>query len=435
MWTNFSEILCYKVEQYQIDTLFLESNCQPRVLHDGGVNHSPSAFTPRRALAITLNRDCLWSGMISTAIKKRASYPLEMESSGFSGEKHKHSAIRNYLLGLILSGRLPQGTKVPSEYALAERFSANKTTCNKAVSMLASEGYLTRRRGAGTFVSDPSIRQRPCIGVLMNLRAGSFFSNLLVGIQEEAFDRGYGVQFFSPPAGEFDPDKFRHFLESSGVKGMVINRPFQRWFAGMENLYLNTSVPNARVSQVQTDDFQAGYLLGSYFLKMGHRHIAFVSQDDARSDLQQRAAGFRKALEEGKATDSLQRLQNFSKKANNLHSVLQRMLASDHRITGIAFDSVYVAGEAFRILSKLDFAVPSAISIAGMGNLAPGEQTLQITTINQYPMLMGHAAAETLINQIEGKLKKPASIVIPVDLIPGETVIRIERHGLTDQKI
>ncbi len=402
MWTNFSEILCYKVEQYQIDTLFLESNCQPRVLHDGGVNHSPSAFTPRRALAITLNRDCLWSGMISTAIKKRASYPLEMESSGFSGEKHKHSAIRNYLLGLILSGRLPQGTKVPSEYALAERFSANKTTC---------------------------------IGVLMNLRAGSFFSNLLVGIQEEAFDRGYGVQFFSPPAGEFDPDKFRHFLESSGVKGMVINRPFQRWFAGMENLYLNTSVPNARVSQVQTDDFQAGYLLGSYFLKMGHRHIAFVSQDDARSDLQQRAAGFRKALEEGKATDSLQRLQNFSKKANNLHSVLQRMLATDHRITGIAFDSVYVAGEAFRILSKLGFAVPSAISIAGMGNLAPGEQTLQITTINQYPMLMGHAAAETLINQIEGKLKKPASIVIPVDLIPGETVIRIERHGLTDQKI
>jgi DNA-binding LacI/PurR family transcriptional regulator len=193
--------------------------------------------------------------MIRTALKKRVTSSPVVGSKGCSGENQKHSAIRNYLLGRVLSGQLPPGAKVPSEYTLAKRFSANKTTCNKAVSMLASEGYLTRRRGAGTFVSDSSIRQqRPCIGVLMKLRAGSFFSNLLVGIQEKAFDRGYGVQFFNPPEGGDDPDKFRHFLETAGVKGMVISRPFHRSFAGMQNLYLNTSVPHPGVSQVQTDD-------------------------------------------------------------------------------------------------------------------------------------------------------------------------------------
>lgn len=85
--------------------------------------------------------------MIRTALKKKAASSREMGSNGCSGENHKHSAIRNYLLGRVLSGQLPAGAKVPSEYALAKRFSANKTTCNKAVSMLASEGYLTRRRG------------------------------------------------------------------------------------------------------------------------------------------------------------------------------------------------------------------------------------------------------------------------------------------------
>ena len=396
----------------------------------GRVNDSPSVFDSRRALAITLKHVCLDTGMIRTALKKRVTSSPVVGSKGCSGENQKHSAIRNYLLGRVLSGQLPPGAKVPSEYTLAKRFSANKTTCNKAVSMLASEGYLTRRRGAGTFVSDSSIRQqRPCIGVLMKLRAGSFFSNLLVGIQEKAFDRGYGVQFFNPPEGGDDPDKFRHFLETAGVKGMVISRPFHRSFAGMQNLYLNTSVPHPGVSQVQTDDFQAGYLLGKYFLKLGHRQIAFISQDNSRPDLQQRAEGFRKALQEAKATDSLERLQAFSKKARNLHSVLQRMLSADHRITGIAFDSVYVAGEAYGILNKLGFPVPSSISIAGIGNLAIGEQTLQITTINQYPLLMGHTAAETLINQIEGKPKPSSPILIPVELIPGETVRRIEEQG------
>lgn len=57
---------------------------------------------------------------------------------------------------LILDGRLPLGTRLPAERELAGALGVSRTTTSAAYALLRSEGYLTSRRGAGSFASFPS---------------------------------------------------------------------------------------------------------------------------------------------------------------------------------------------------------------------------------------------------------------------------------------
>jgi GntR family transcriptional regulator len=82
----------------------------------------------------------------------------------------------NQLLGdLIDSGEFRIGSKFLTERQVCERFGVSRTTANKALSNLVSEGLLAFRKGVGTFV-----RGRP---LDYNLRA-------LVSFTEEAIAAG-----------------------------------------------------------------------------------------------------------------------------------------------------------------------------------------------------------------------------------------------------
>jgi GntR family transcriptional regulator len=55
--------------------------------------------------------------------------------------------------------RLQVGTAIPSERQLSADLGVSRLTVRAALDELVREGYLVRRRGAGTFVSEPKIAQ------------------------------------------------------------------------------------------------------------------------------------------------------------------------------------------------------------------------------------------------------------------------------------
>lgn len=66
-----------------------------------------------------------------------------------------HRRIYADLEGLILSGELSPGDRIPFEHELTERYGCSRMTVSKAISELAGRGLVTRRRRAGTFVAQP----------------------------------------------------------------------------------------------------------------------------------------------------------------------------------------------------------------------------------------------------------------------------------------
>jgi len=60
------------------------------------------------------------------------------------------------LLGQIRAGALAPGQRIPSEHELAGRYGVGRPTVRQATGTLVRRGFVRRRRGAGTFVREPS---------------------------------------------------------------------------------------------------------------------------------------------------------------------------------------------------------------------------------------------------------------------------------------
>lgn len=59
----------------------------------------------------------------------------------------------------IADGRLPLGSRVPTEQALAERYGVARMTVRHALDRLTTAGLLVRRQGIGTFVAKTKIER------------------------------------------------------------------------------------------------------------------------------------------------------------------------------------------------------------------------------------------------------------------------------------
>jgi GntR family transcriptional regulator len=62
-------------------------------------------------------------------------------------------AVRERLLSRIQSGSLRPGERLPPEPELAARFGVSRATLREALRGLADDGWITRTRGAGTYVT------------------------------------------------------------------------------------------------------------------------------------------------------------------------------------------------------------------------------------------------------------------------------------------
>jgi DNA-binding GntR family transcriptional regulator len=61
--------------------------------------------------------------------------------------------VRNELKELIVSGKAPVGSRLPSETDLCDLYNVSRITLREAVQGLVQEGYLVRRQGSGTYVT------------------------------------------------------------------------------------------------------------------------------------------------------------------------------------------------------------------------------------------------------------------------------------------
>lgn len=68
--------------------------------------------------------------------------------------------LKNILLDKIKSGEYPAGSLIPSERELSESLGISRMTARQAINLLASERYLVREKGKGTFVNELKFEQR-----------------------------------------------------------------------------------------------------------------------------------------------------------------------------------------------------------------------------------------------------------------------------------
>ncbi len=77
------------------------------------------------------------------------------------------------ILNRILEGEYPEGARLPTEHALAERFATSRPTVREALARLRADGIIVTRHGSGTTVArrpDPDVRRFAPLETLSDIR-------------------------------------------------------------------------------------------------------------------------------------------------------------------------------------------------------------------------------------------------------------------------
>ncbi len=106
----------------------------------------------------------------------------------------KHHQVFSTILREIQNGKWKEGDRLPSEAQLVERFGHSRITVGRALRDLVAAGVISRRAGAGSFVSRPSTDTRLSFGLLIaDLGETDIFEPICRGMMASPLARAHAL--------------------------------------------------------------------------------------------------------------------------------------------------------------------------------------------------------------------------------------------------
>ncbi len=235
--------------------------------------------------------------------------------------------LKEYIYGLICENHDRPDYKLPSENMLCATFSVSRITVKKALASVEEEGYITRVKGSGTYIRQSAdisrlakyaptpdvndndsykITKKRTLGLILPDINSRYALQIISGVQEKAAAAGWDVILAS---AMFDSEKEEETVRKllSSVDALIIS-PIDYSIYNKEILklslkrfpmvVLDNTLKGIDTDAVASDNKKASFDATAYFLNLGKRNIAVVTQPTHKVlTLLERLSGYRQALE------------------------------------------------------------------------------------------------------------------------------------------
>lgn len=351
----------------------------------------------------------------------------------------------------IESGDYQPGDRIPSEALLIQEFGVSRPTVARAIQDLERRGLVSRRRGAGTFVSKRKWMGKVFGLLIPGLGESEVFepicaemarvaqkegNSLLWGAaqmverQIDAADKGMiawdlcqrfirdrvGGVFFAPL--EFIPNKdivnrrIAGTLDEAGIPVVLLDRDYVR-YPGRSNHDL-VGINNRRV----------GHTITNHMFASGCKRLAFVLRPGSASTIRARSAGFIEAFITRKVPIDAELIHECD--PGNISYI--RELLRKHKPDGIVCGNDVTAGHLLHTLDKLGISVPDEIMIGGVDDVPYAELLrVRLTTVRQPFAAIGEAAYHAMLDRIERPHAAPRHITLGCELIVRDSTRPIQK--------
>ena len=346
-----------------------------------------------------------------------------------------HVQLHNRLRHLIISGRWPHGSRIPSENQLTNHLNISRSTIRLAFQQAEVEGLINRIPGKGTFVTyqPNNTAQTLLIAFVTNGFDSDHQRMLLHGAESVIHDISHRLIFVNVD-NQAEIEVLRN-LEHEHVAGILlwprpdydqpnVAEPYRSIQIPM--VMMDRPVPGLDCDCVTSENYDGALAAMQHLLGLGHENVAFISHYNMSvPTVQERYQAYQDAMtdagfeplapwilspELGEISAS-QVLRLFSDKD---HAVFADFAAffenANRRPTAIFAVHDQVAMFALRAVQALGKRVPHDISVAGFDDTDVAAYIeVPLTTVAQDRFLMGKRAAHRLIDRINGD-KSPAVI-------------------------
>lgn len=358
---------------------------------------------------------------------RKSNYPLYMQ-------------LKKIIIEKIRAGELKRGNPVPTEQELCSTYGISRFPIRQAMDELVGEGYLTRTRGRGTFVSDelPGIvcaAGNKLLGFVANGFTEGFGGQVFKGYEKQARKRGYSTIVCGSEEDAAEEVRCIRRIMEAGVAGINIftcddtKLPEIVGELDERGIYLGLLDRNPGLSgydYIGSDNTGGAYIAVRHLAMQGYRNVVFVSYKGSVSSVNERLEGYLAAVGEFGLTSQthINMEDELMRYPYPMHRFFVEKLKDElielkqHMPLGIFAANDSIALQCMRILSNEGLAIGKDVGIVGFDNISECEFAAPpLTSVAQNGLLIGQNAADMAIDKIEGKDSSVYKSTVPTQLI------------------
>ncbi len=212
----------------------------------------------------------------------------------------------------IKDGHLKPGDQLGSYNDLSKEYSVSVITVRRAISDLMIQGMVFTRAGKGIYIAEPGreeldLSKHKTIGLVLQNLDHPYFSLVVQGVEERAYELGYNVLLSSSSDRiEKEESQINHFRRL-GVDGLIIASLSLEYKATdyIQKIH-EENFPYIMVSYIHDPDYWyvgsnqelGGYLGAQHLVKLGYKSIGYLHAEKGNILSEIRKNGYYRALTE-----------------------------------------------------------------------------------------------------------------------------------------
>jgi DNA-binding LacI/PurR family transcriptional regulator len=325
----------------------------------------------------------------------------------------------------IEAGELKPGDPIGSHKELSLEYNVSIITVKKALSNLVNEGILYTRVGKGTYVSEQpqkklDILKHKTIGLVLRDIKHPFFSMIVHGVEERAYELGYNILLSSSSNKiEKEESQINHFREI-GVDGLIIASLSLEYRATdyIQKIH-RENFPYIMVSYMHDPDYWyvgsdqelGGFMATEHLIKLGYKSVGYLHIGKGNLLSEVRKNGYNRALNEydipfdsdlvfflgrenfDSGTDRFQLGYEFGKSFKSLQKKPDALVIYSD-LTALGFEQAAI---------EEGIIIPDDIAIVGFDDITLSQYSpVPLTTIHQPSDKIGRMAVDIIQKRIDG---------------------------------
>lgn len=297
-----------------------------------------------------------------------------------------------------------------------------------------------------------SIFNKNTILVLAPTIASPFFTTLVQSIEQEADKHDIHVIIQNTFRDKEKELKYLEQIRDSNLYGLVLTmlphhpRLLEEINESIPVVIINERSFHADLDTVEVDNYSAGVLIAEHMIKLGHKHIAYLTTALSTLNLARlrRLEGindtYRKLCPEGTVTVKSKRVRPVDEIRNidlehDTGFDLAHEILPYKEITGIVASTDMIAYGVMDALKENGFSIPGDYSVCGFDNLFPSKlNSISLTTVEHYILNKGQDAVEIIRSRQQKNREKlsSTSVLYRHKLIERNSTGPVRKHRLDD---
>jgi len=266
--------------------------------------------------------------------------------------------------------------------------------------------------------------QTKILGLLVEDIANPFFSNVAKHIERRAYETGYHIIYCSMDNDEHKAKELIQLFMDRQVDGFIIT-PSE----GLEDtishikqsniplVLFDRFVPSVETNYVVSDNRRGSYEATKHLLESNNKRIGLISLYSNQTQMRDRLDGYMEAMDEFRMQSFIKKLNLETSEEESHEQIIDFVV--DNKLDAVLFATNYLAVDGLKALKEHKAALPKMVAF--------DEHTLfklhdpSISVVSQDIEQLTRELIQTLIAEIEGKLKEVRQLTIPCQLIIRES--------------